>query len=73
MRCTRSGNWQTKRMGGHKLKKIDQLCGLICLIAAIITADIHWVIAGAIFKVAANIKEASEQMGKNDHGGQDNG
>lgn len=55
------------------MKKIDQLCGLICLIAAIITVDIHWVIAGAIFKVAANIREASEQMGRNDHGGLDNG
>jgi len=53
------------------LKKIDSICGLICLVAAIITADIHWVIAGAIFKVAANIKEALEHMGRNDHGGAD--
>jgi len=71
MPYTRFGNWQIKRTGGHKLKKIDSICGLICLVAAIITADIHWVIAGAIFKVAANIKEALEHMGRNDHGGAD--
>ena len=42
------------------MKKIDELCGLICLVAAIITADLHWVIAGAIFKVAANVREGTK-------------
>lgn len=36
------------------------ICGLTCLVFAIITANMDWVIAGAIFKVAANLMEAKD-------------
>ena len=38
----------------------NNICGLICLATAIITADVQWVIASAIFKVAANVMEAKD-------------
>ena len=36
-------------------KFIALVCGVLCLVCAITTLDVHWVIAGAIFKVAAEV------------------
>lgn len=48
------------RMGNKINATVSGICGLICLVIALITADVHWVIAGAIFRVAANIKEEKD-------------
>ncbi|MBQ7767571.1 MAG: hypothetical protein IJ403_01660 [Oscillospiraceae bacterium] len=47
-------------MGNKINATVSGICGLICLVIALITADVHWVIAGAIFRVAANIKEEKD-------------
>lgn len=47
------------------IRKINAIytnfCGLTCLVTAIITLDVRWVIAAAIFKVAANLMEATDE------------
>lgn len=48
----------------HKRTKaiISDLCGLLCLVTSIVTADVRWVIAAAIFRVAANVVEVPEDV-----------
>lgn len=38
-----------------------KICALLCVVNALITTDTQWIIAGAIFDVAASVQEGTRK------------